>query len=160
MAKMVWDGSRAVDVLASRPEVDPARLGCLGHSLGGKEALFLAAFDERVKATVASDGGIGLAFSNWQDVWYLGPEVRRPEAGLDNHQVLALVAPRAFLLVGGEYDNDRAWPFIASVLPLWQELGAPAAVGWFRHGAGHRWPVEAQRVGYEFLDQHLIGSTP
>lgn len=155
MARMLWDAWRAVDVLAARPEVDPERLGCIGHSLGAKEALFAAAFDARLKATVASDGGIGLAFSNWEAPWYLGPAVRTPGFELENHQVLALAAPRAFLLVGGEFDNDRAWPFIASVMPLWRALGAPDSLGWFRHAAGHRWPPEAQAAGYAFLAEYL-----
>lgn len=155
MAKMIWDGSRAVDVLASLPGVDPGRLGCIGHSLGAKEALFLAAFDPRLQASVSSDGGIGLTFSNWQDIWYLGPACRAPGFDLGNHQVLSLIAPRAFLLAGGEYDDDRAWPFIAAVLPLWRELGAPGAVGWYRHPDGHRWSPTTQEAGYAFLDRYL-----
>lgn len=155
LGRMVWDGIRAVDVLATRDDVDHERIGAIGHSLGGKEVLFVAAFDERVKAGVSSDGGIGLTFSNWHDVWYLGQEIREQGFELENHQVLTMIAPRAFLLVGGKYDNDRAWPFIAGVMPLWASLGAPENIGWFRHDADHCWPLEAQKVGYTFLDQRL-----
>lgn len=155
IARMVWDGMRAVDVLVARPDVDPARIGCIGHSLGAKEALFTAAFDARIRASVSSDGGIGLGLSNWQDPWYLGPEIRAVGFELENHQVLAMIAPRAFLLAGGAYDDDRAWPFIACALPLWASLGAPDAVGWYRHTSGHEWPADAQRVGYDFLDRQL-----
>jgi acetyl esterase/lipase len=38
LAKMLFDAIRAVDVLVDRPEVDPTRIGAIGHSLGGKEA--------------------------------------------------------------------------------------------------------------------------
>ena len=155
MARMIWDGMRALDLLASRADVDPARIGCIGHSLGAKEALFLAAFDPRVKAAVSSDGGIGLTFSNWDAPWYLGPEIRAPGFALENHQALALIAPRAFLLVAGQADNERSWPFVAGALKLWQALGAPDAVGWFRHHAGHTWPPEAQQAGYAFIDHFL-----
>lgn len=155
MARMIWDGWRAVDVLAARADVDTAHIGAIGHSLGAKESLFSAAFDERIKAAVSSDGGIGLTLSNWHDPWYLGPEIRAPGFELENHQVLAMIAPRAFLLAGGDYDNDRAWPFIASALPLWKSLDTPDAVGWYRHKAGHNWPPDAQKVGYEFLDKYL-----
>jgi hypothetical protein len=155
MARMVWDGIRAVDVLVVRDDVDAGRIGCIGHSLGAKESLFLPAFDRRVKAAVSSDCGIGLALSNWDAPWYLGPEIRAAGFQLENHQVLAMIAPSAFLLAAGKDDNERSWPFIASGLPLWKSLGAPAAIGWFRHGAGHNWPPEAQQVGYPFLDQYL-----
>ncbi len=56
MAKMLYDAQVALDILAAQPDVDPQRLGAVGHSLGAKETLYLAAFDERVKATVSSDG--------------------------------------------------------------------------------------------------------
>ncbi len=93
MEKMLFDAVRAVDVLASQPDVDPKRIGAIGHSLGAKEALYLAAFDDRVRAAVSSEGGIGLTYSNWDAPWYLGDAIRRPGFGLDHGQVLALVAP-------------------------------------------------------------------
>lgn len=155
MARMVWDGIRAVDALVARDDVDAARIGCIGHSLGAKESLYLAAFDRRVKAAVSSDGGIGLRLSNWDAPWYLGPSIRAPDFRMENHQVLAMIAPRAFLLVAGRDDNERSWPFIAGALPLWRSLGAADAVGWLRHGAGHNWPPEAQEAGYAFLDRFL-----
>jgi dienelactone hydrolase len=57
MAKMLYDAMVAVDILAALPEVDPKRLCSVGHSLGAKEVLYLAAFDERIRATVSSEGG-------------------------------------------------------------------------------------------------------
>lgn len=50
---MYWDDIRTLDYFASRPEVDPARIGCVGHSLGGLRAAHLAALDDRIKASVA-----------------------------------------------------------------------------------------------------------
>ena len=72
MAKMVHDAQVSLDLLASLPEVDPQRLGAVGHSLGAKQALYLAALDERVRVAVSSEGGIGRSFSNWSAPWYLG----------------------------------------------------------------------------------------
>ena len=46
----VWDGIRAVDYLISRKEVDPERIGITGHSGGGTQTTFIAAFDERIYA--------------------------------------------------------------------------------------------------------------
>jgi dienelactone hydrolase len=153
MAKMLFDAQRALDLLADQPDVDPARLGAIGHSLGAKEVLYLAAFDERVRATVSCEGGIGLTYSNWDAPWYLGDTVRRPGFGLDHGQVLALVAPRAFLLVGGDSaDGDKSWPYIEAVRPVWQLAGAPEAVGLLNHHTGDKFPMEARERAYAWLD--------
>ena len=84
MTRMVWDAIRAADFVASLPNVDRRRIGCLGHSLGGKEVLYAMAFDERYKAGVSSEGGIGLKFSNWEALWYLGPKLGEPGFALEN----------------------------------------------------------------------------
>ena len=55
MAKMLFDSRVALEILAALPYVDADRLGCVGHSLGAKEVVYLAAFDERIKCTVSSD---------------------------------------------------------------------------------------------------------
>ena len=47
--KGIVNHRRAVDLLASLPEVDPRRIGVIGHSLGGHNSLFVAAFDPRIK---------------------------------------------------------------------------------------------------------------
>lgn len=47
---VAWDDMRTVDYLASRPEVDPRRIGCVGVSMGGYRALYLAGLDERIAA--------------------------------------------------------------------------------------------------------------
>ena len=47
---------RALDLLQTLPRVDPARIGSIGHSLGGHNTLFLAAFDQRIKAAVSNCG--------------------------------------------------------------------------------------------------------
>ena len=65
MAKMLYDAMRGVDVLESLPEVDKHRIGAVGHSLGAKETFYLAAFDERVRVAVASEGGITFPSTNW-----------------------------------------------------------------------------------------------
>jgi Dienelactone hydrolase family len=157
MAKMLFDASRAVDILAAQPDVDPRRIGAIGHSLGAKEVLYLTAFDERIRAAVSSEGGIGLSYSNWDAPWYLGAAIRRPGFSLDHGQVLALSAPRAFLLIGGESaDGDRSWPYIAEALPLWKLTGAADAVGLLNHRQGHAFPALAQAHADEWLDWFLI----
>lgn len=161
MAKMLFDATRAVDALASLPDVDPARIGAIGHSLGAKEVLDLAAFDERIKATVSSEGGIGLTYSNWDAPWYLGDAIRRPGFPLDHGQVLALAAPRAFLLIGGDSaDGARSWPYIEASLPVWSLTGAPSAVGLLNHAQGHEYPPIARDRAIAWLDHFLGGADP
>jgi dienelactone hydrolase len=156
MTRMVWDAIRAADFLESLTQVDRKRIGCLGHSLGGKEVLYAMAFDERYKAGVSSEGGIGLQFSNWKAPWYLGPRITRADFHLENHQVLALVAPRAFLLLAGDSaDGDRSWAFLRAVRPVYELLKAPNNLGWLNHHRGHQYPAEARAATEQFLDRHL-----
>lgn len=156
MAKMLYDALVAVDILAAMPEVDPDRLGCVGHSLGAKETLYLAAFDERMKATVSSEGGIGTRFSNWDAPWYLGPAIKEPDFTREHHELLALAAPRAFLLVGGDSaDGDRGWPFIAAALPVYELYGKPARLGQFNHKQGHAVPPQAEQRIEEWMLAYL-----
>ena len=142
MAKMLYDAMRGVDVLAALDYVDAKRIGAVGHSLGAKETLYLAAFDERIKAAVASEGGIGLRSTNWDAPWYLGPRIREEEFPLNHHELLALVAPRPFLVLGGEKgpgaaDGNRSWPLLEAALPVWRLYGEPARLGLLNHGLGH-----------------------
>jgi dienelactone hydrolase len=158
MAKMTWDATRATDLLAARPEVDLDRVGSIGHSLGAKEALYLAAFDPRVRAAVACEGGVGLAFTNWDAPWYLGGKIKRPGFAHDHHELIALIAPRALLIVGGEADDGaKTWPYVAANLPLWRLIGAQDRLGLFRHAHGHDFPPpgEDREAVYGWVDHWL-----
>ena len=156
MAKMLFDAQLAIDILAAQDEVDPEKLGAVGHSLGAKEVLYLAAFDERVKVTVSSEGGIGTKFSNWDAPWYLGPSIRDDGFSHEHHELLALTAPRAFLLVGGDSaDGERSWPFIAAALPVYRLYDTPSRVGLYNHGKGHAVPPEAEARIYEWIETYL-----
>lgn len=152
MAKMLFDAVTAVDILAGLPGVDAQRLGAVGHSLGAKEVLYLAAFDERIRVAVSSEGGIGTRFSNWHDPWYLGPQIQQAGFAREHHELLALVAPRAFLLLGGDSaDGQRSWPFIEAVLPVYRLYGSRARVGLFSHRKGHSLPPEAEQRLYAWF---------
>lgn len=156
VTRMTWDGIRAVDFLQALPQVDPRRIGVFGHSLGAKEVIYAAAFDERVKCAVSSEGGIGLEFSNWDAAWYLGPDIRNPGFERNNHELLAMIAPRPFLLLAGNSaDTDKSWAFIQAALPVYKLLGAPENLGWVNHGLGHRYSGSARTAAEDFLDRHL-----
>jgi len=160
MAKMLYDAMRAVDVLESLPEVDRKRMGAVGHSLGAKETLYLAAFDERVKAAVASEGGTGFRSTNWDAPWYLGEAIRDENFPLNHHQLLGLIAPRPFLILGGESgpgaaDGDRSWPLLEAALPAWQLYGTPTRLGLLNHRQGHSISPESFDRMAEWLEVYL-----
>ncbi len=104
---MLRDEQIALDYLASRPEVDPNRIGAQGMSMGSTRAWWLAAIDDRIKATV------GVAcFTRYEDliairelrahgIYYFVPGLLRH---FDTEGVMALLAPRPFLALTGDRD--------------------------------------------------------
>lgn len=156
LGQMVWDAIRAADFLESLPNVNRKRIGCLGHSLGGKQVLFAMAFDDRYRAGVSSEGGIGLRMSNWDAPWYLGGQINARGFQHENHEVLALVAPRAFLLLAGNSaDGPDSEAFINAARPVYELFEAADAVQMFNHALGHRYPPEARSVAENFIDHWL-----
>ncbi|MBN1343997.1 MAG: dienelactone hydrolase [Phycisphaerae bacterium] len=156
MTKMIHDASRCVDYLCTLPQVRKDRIGAIGHSLGAKEVTYLQAFDDRVVCGVSSEGGVAFEFTNYHDPWYLGPDIRKKETNLFAHEVVALIPPRAWLLIGGNNtDGDKSWPYVRPVIPIYRLLGKPANVGLFVHTKGHAVPPEARDIAFRWLDYHL-----
>ncbi|MBL8816161.1 MAG: dienelactone hydrolase family protein [Planctomyces sp.] len=160
MAKMLYDAMRGVDVLESLPFVDKTRIGSIGHSLGAKEVLYLMAFDDRVRAGVASEGGMALRSTNWNAPWYLGSAIDDESFPLNHHQLLAMIAPRPFLVLGGESgpgaaDGDRSWVLIDAAMPVWRLSGHPVRIGLLNHNEGHSVsPLSFERMA-EWLDVYV-----
>lgn len=139
--------SNALTALVALPEVDPERVGIMGHSYGGKWALFASCFDERFACAVWSDPGIVFDESrgavNYWEPWYLGLQpnlTRRPglitstnprtgayreliAAGRDLHELHALMAPRPFLVSGGAEDTIVRWRPLNHALEVNRLLG-------------------------------------
>jgi len=160
MSKMLWDAQRAVDILQTVPGVDKKRIGTFGHSLGAKEVLYLAAFDDRVKAAVFSEGGIAFDATNWDAPWYLGKGIHADDFPLNHHQLLALVAPRPFLVLAGEQgrgsaDGLRSWPYVAAAQKVYRLYNRPNSLALFNHGEGHSIPEAARTRTIEWLQWGL-----
>jgi dienelactone hydrolase len=157
MARMILDAQIAVDILVSMKEVDPTRIGCTGHSLGGKQSLYLPAFDERVYCSVSSEGGVGIEQSNWEADWYLGPDSKKSGFTLNHREIVAMIAPRPFLLIGGNAsDGDASWSYIASAMTVYRLYGEPVCIGLYNHQQGHSMPPDAEIKTYEWFDAFLV----
>jgi pimeloyl-ACP methyl ester carboxylesterase len=152
MGKMIWDHMRALDYLCSLEQVDPRRLGCIGHSLGGYNAFFLAAYDERVAACVASCAFTPLVADDnpmrWaRETWFchmprLRPYIEKRRFPFDFEHVFALIAPRALLVVTGLRDDifgntERCGDSMAAAAKVYSLLGARDRISHFVHPHGH-----------------------
>lgn len=159
----------ALDWLAARPEVAPARLGGLGCSLGGYMLLALAADDARLRAVAAEGAPTSLLeVLDWQ---YrrsapVGPWAARLaawRAGVDLGVTDALrglprVSPRALLLIGSR--DDEAVPADMSAR-LYAAAGEPKEL-WLVDGAAHcgaqaQAPAEYERRVLAFFERALAG---
>ncbi len=155
MAKMLFDAQRAVDVLLSQKETDPDRIGATGHSLGAKEVLYLGGFDDRVKVIVSNEGGVGIDFSNWDAIWYLGEDIH--SFGHQQHEILSLSAPKPFLLIGGDdADGEKSQPYIDAVRPIYSLYGTdPERLALYNHGTGHSPTPVAEQRHYDWMKKFL-----
>lgn len=156
LSKIVSDLGYALDYLESLDFVDSERIGVVGHSLGGKMGLYIAAFDGRIAASVLSELGIGMSFSNWDAPWYLGPEVRSEDFSLDHHQLLGLIAPRPVLLIAGDdADTDKSWYYVNCAKSVYDLWGCRERIGLYNHRSGHSPTKEAMEIAYTWLDRYL-----
>lgn len=158
--KMLWDMQRGLDYLQSRPEVEADRLGCIGHSLGGQQTLFLAALDERVRAAVSSCGfasmtsilrdGINHNFGAYVPGWL--------EHG-DVGELLAEVAPRAFLALNGA--TDRIFPVdgveesFETARRAYDAAGCPECLDLGIYPGGHGFADGMRERAYAWLERWL-----
>lgn len=157
LGKWVWDANRLLDYLYTLPEVDQENIGIIGHSLGGKMALYAAAFDPRITAVVSNELGIGLSFSNYDDYWYFGKFIDKVSKGTDQHELIGLIAPRPFLLIGGDtYDTAKSWYYINAAREVYKLFGKAENIGYFNHHKGHMPTPDAVWKAMEWL-VHFLG---
>ena len=168
--------------LANLPEVDRAGIGVVGHSYGGKWALFAAALWDKFACVAVSDPGIVFDETrpnvNYWEPWYLGfdPAQKRPkpgipaadnprtgayrkmfETGRDLHELHALIAPRPFLVSGGAEDPPARWIALNHAVAVNTLLGFTNRVAMTRR-AGHTPTEESNAQLYAFFE-HFLGNT-
>ena len=171
MGKMLRDAQRAVDVLVQTNGVDVARLGVIGHSLGAEEALMLAAFDERIQATVASCGYATFAADSnpgrWaRDHWFSYMPKLRPVLAngqlppWDWGDVIRLVAPRAFYQHTTRDDaifpeSESAFAAAEAARAIWKLYDRPDRLVNKLNPGGHAVSPDVKNDIYRWLDETL-----
>lgn len=139
---LAYVAANCANALGDLKQVDASRIGIVGHSYGGKWAMFAACLSDKFACGVWSDPGIVFDESkqnvNYWEPWYLGQDAvrtrepgmltaRNPrtgayrtivESGHDLHELLALMAPRPFLVSGGSEDRQQRWQALNRVVEV------------------------------------------
>jgi hypothetical protein len=184
---LAWGTSRIIDALEKCPEanIDLSHLAVTGCSYAGKIALFSGAFDERIALTIVQESGGG-GDAAWRVTETLSGsrETLRNAQGyawyyqnlsqfnnavtklpFDHHELMAMVAPRALLVIG---NPDMEWLAEESghvackaAHEVWKALGVPDRFGFSKVGHGdHCVLPESQRPEVEaFVEKFLLGDT-
>lgn len=172
--KGIFNHMRAVDLLSERKEVDKERIGVIGHSLGGHNAMFLAAFDERLKVVVTSCGWTPFEdyydgkIAGWTSDRYM-PRLREvykldaKQVPFDFYEVVAAIAPRAFFSNSPVGDSNfdvrgvkKTMPVAAEVYKLLLKDNRVEERLVARYPeCGHDFPPEVREEAYKFIDRVL-----
>ncbi|MFN7928669.1 MAG: acetylxylan esterase [Blastocatellia bacterium] len=160
-----------MDILQSLPQVDRHRIGSIGHSLGGHNTLFVAAFDERIKAMVTSCGFTKASkyyngnLKGWAGERYM-PLIESKyhnspdEIPFDFPELLVALAPRPLFINAPLHDSN----FEVSGVRDCEAVARPVYERFFRAGekfsanypdAGHEFPLAMRTAAYAFLERWL-----
>jgi hypothetical protein len=178
LSMLAYAAANAWHVLASRPEVDADRIGIVGHSFGGKWAMFASCLYEKFACAAWSDPGIVFDESrpsvNYWEPWYLGyhpqpwrergmitdqnpargPYPKLRAAGHDLHELHALMAPRPFLVSGGSEDPPSRWQALNHTIQVNQLLGFNGRVG-MSNRPKHDPNADSNSLIYAFFEHFL-----
>ena len=159
---MVYDSLRAVDWLASRQDVDASRIGTIGMSMGSTMAWWLAALDDRIKATV--DICCLTDFHTLVDkkglsghgVYYYVPSLLKH---FTTSQINALIAPRAHLGLAGLQDKltpvEGLDVIDKELTRVYAEQGHPERWKLLRYDVAHQETLEGRRAALDFFKSFL-----
>lgn len=166
--KAVWDNIRAIDLLETLPEVDASRIGAIGHSLGGHNAIFTAVFEPRIQAVVSSCGFSSMQkddVPSWTGPRYM-PRMATDfkndpkQVPFDFHELVAALAPRPFFASAATQDSDfdvtGVQDVLAAAKPIYMLFGAADQLVGHYPKAGHSFPDDSRRRAYDFLDRALM----
>lgn len=168
--KGIFNHMRCVDYLVSLPEVDPERIGVIGHSLGGHNAMFVGVFDERIKVIVSSCGWTpfhdyyGGKIQGWtsdrympllRDKYELNPDL----VPFDFYEVVAALAPRHFFSSSPKEDSNFDVNGVRKAIPralgVYTLLNAAEQLQVRYPDCEHDFPTETREEAYSFIDGAL-----
>lgn len=179
LSALAYGAANAFHVLANRKEVDSKRIGIVGHSYGGKWAMFASCLYDKFACAAWSDGGIVFDESrpsvNYWEPWYLGyagPDFRKrglptkenPRTGLykelikeghDLHELHALMAPRPFLVSGGAEDQPKQWRALNHTIAVNRFLGYENRVA-MTNREKHAPNPQSNEQMYQFFEYWLM----
>jgi dienelactone hydrolase len=152
----IQDGQALIDVLMGMQEVNPDHIACIGNSYGGRTSMWLAVFDERISACVAS--GCMNTFRE-RSLKLTSCGIQYPPGLLrygDVQEIFSLIAPRPLQLMAGKTDpllNEEDKKLILdTVQHAYSCTGKEDNLDYAQHDGGHvfRWDCAEP-----FLKKHL-----
>ncbi|MEZ6066051.1 MAG: alpha/beta fold hydrolase [Planctomycetaceae bacterium] len=166
----IFNHMRCVDYLQSLPEVDGNRIGVIGHSLGGHNAMFLGAFDPRVKVVVTSCGWTPFHdyyegnITGWTSDRYM-PRLKTvygldpDKVPFDFYEVAAALAPRPFFTNSPINDDNFAVAGVRKAMPkvaeIYRLFDAEDEIAVHHPPCDHDFPTETREAAYRLLDRAL-----
>ena len=168
--KGIFNHMRCVDLLQSLPEVDPKRIGAIGHSLGGHNAMFVGVFDPRIRVIVSSCGWTpfhdyyGGKIAGWTSDRYMPLLKTRYELDPDRvpfdfYEVVAALAPRVFFSSSPLHDSNFDVRGVKKAIPKAREvyklLGQPDTLHLRTPDCEHDFPAEVRHEAYRIIDETL-----
>lgn len=155
LGKVLFDISAGIDLLQNLPEVDATRIGFIGHSYGGRTALFAPAFDQRIKVSVSSCGSTTLKTMMAQDIGIQFDYVVPGFLGWgDIADVVRLVEPCHLLILG---TDDDKWS--QNIEDIFESATSAFVTGELErqiYPGEHSFSEQMRTRAYRFLDRHLI----
>ena len=165
--KAIWDNIRAVDLLSTLDDVDPQRIGVIGHSLGGHNAIFTAAFEPRLRVIISNCGFTRFHkddVPSWTGPRYM-PRIRShfendaDRLPFDFPEIIGTFAPRPFLAIAARDDRDFDYTGVLDSVdaarPVYGLFAARPQLQAAYPGIGHSFPSSSRLLADRFLDRHL-----
>ncbi len=155
LAKVLHDASAGISYLESRGEIDRSRIGFIGHSYGGRMAIWAPAIDRRIRASVSNCGCINYKNSLGREV---GIQMEFCVPGVmkigDIEDIVALVAPTPLYISATDQDK---WSRGAEQIVDSAKSSFPADTLKLKiWPGGHVFTKAMREEAYRFLDRHLL----
>ncbi len=176
--KDLYDIQRAIDVMQQMPEIDPQRIGSIGHSLGGGHTVHAMSVETRIKAGVCNCGiwPCRLAKNPYGEArteWWIGRPRLRPFCLTGKpfpsqvQELMALAAPRALMNITALNDCAHTAEESHITRPAFENMamnigkvfelyGRADAFACTTHLEGHSFKQPQRDLAYAFLERHLM----